>query len=53
MTGDWDANASDTIGVKQTQGPTWQIRNTNTAGPADQTFDYGIANNFPLTWQKP
>jgi hypothetical protein len=49
--GDWDADGDDTVGVKT--GTTWTLRNSNTAGPADVTFDYGLANDLPLTWFVP
>jgi hypothetical protein len=49
VTGDWDANGTDTVGVKG--GTTWYLRNTNAAGVADASFDYGLANDLPMTYR--
>ncbi len=53
VVGDWDADGIDTVGVKQTAGATWSLRNSNSAGAADQTILFGQANALPLTWRKP
>ena len=49
--GDWNADSIDTVGVKT--GVIWTLRNTNTSGPPDVTFDFGLANDLPLTWRTP
>jgi len=46
--GDWNANGTDTVGVKT--GTSWTLRNSNTPGPPELTFDFGSANDLPLTW---
>lgn len=38
MTGDWDADDDQTIGV--VRGSTWFLRNANSAGNADLAFPY-------------
>jgi len=47
--GDWDADGTGTAGVKT--GTTWTLRNSNTPGPAEITFNFGGANDLPLTWR--
>ncbi|HEX2212041.1 MAG TPA: hypothetical protein VHH12_00965 [Mycobacterium sp.] len=47
--GDWDADATDTVAVKS--GETWTLRNTNSAGLPDETFEFGAVNDLPLTWR--
>ena len=49
VTGDWNGNGTDTVGVKT--GVTWSLRNSNSAGAADLTFDFGMASDLPLTWR--
>lgn len=51
VVGDWDGNGTDTVGVKS--GATWSLRHTNTPGPPDLTFNYGTANDLPLSWRPP
>ena len=50
VAGDWDGNGTDTVGVKT--GTTWTLRNSNTPGPAEITFDFGGPNDLPLTWKQ-
>jgi hypothetical protein len=38
MAGDWDGDGIDTPGLFE--APTWRLRNSNTEGPADVTFDF-------------
>ena len=49
VVGDWDADKSDTVGVKLGIG--WSLRNANSAGAAEVVFDYGDVNNLPLSWR--
>jgi len=48
---DFDGDGLDSVAVKT--GITWAARSTNTAGPAELTFDYGLADDLPLTWRMP
>ncbi|HEV8116143.1 MAG TPA: VCBS repeat-containing protein, partial [Acidimicrobiales bacterium] len=50
VVGDWDGDGRDSVGVKR--GSTWSVRNTNRAGSADLSFDFGLANDLPLTWRR-
>ena len=51
VVGDWDANGTDTVGFKTGTTPaTWFLRNTNSAGAADISFDFGSANDLPVVW---
>ena len=38
------------VGVKSTTGPTWSLRNTNSAGAPESNFAFGAANDLVLTW---
>ncbi len=49
--GDWNADGVDTVGVKT--GTTWTLRNSNEPGPPEVIFDFGGANDLPLTWRAP
>lgn len=40
VVGDWDGDGVDTPGVRALSSPSWQLRNTNSEGPADVTFDF-------------
>jgi peptidoglycan/xylan/chitin deacetylase (PgdA/CDA1 family) len=40
VVGDWNGDGTDTVGVKRRSS--WTLRNTNTAGPADLSFSYGL-----------
>jgi hypothetical protein len=51
VTGDWNGDGIDSVGVKVMSGTAWELRNANSAGAADLTIDYGIANDLPLTWK--
>ena len=50
VVGDWNANGTDTVGVKA--GTTWMLRNANSSGTADLTFDFGLANDLPVVWAR-
>lgn len=50
VVGDWDANGTDTVGVKA--GTTWMLRNANSSGSAAITFDFGLANDLPVVWAR-
>ena len=51
VVGDWNGDGVDTVGVKVMAGTTWSLRNSNTAGAANVTIDYGLANDLPETWR--
>jgi hypothetical protein len=51
VVGDWDADGDVTVGTKS--GLTWQLRNTNSAGPPDLTISMGSATpaqDLPMVW---
>ncbi len=49
VVGDWDGDGVDTIGLVSGNAPNrWFLRNTNTAGSADVSFEYGDLGR-PLT----
>jgi hypothetical protein len=41
VAGDWDANATTTVGVYDPAASVFHLRNANTAGPADVAYGYG------------
>lgn len=47
VAGDWDGDGDDTIGVVGYNGTfaMWQLRNTNTAGAPDVTYQFGLFND--------
>jgi hypothetical protein len=45
--GDWNADGVDTVGVFK--GGSWKLRNSNSAGAADLSFNYGSLGWLPLT----
>jgi hypothetical protein len=49
VVGDWDANGTDTVGVKS--AASWLLRNTSGPGAAELTFTFGLANDLPLSWR--
>ena len=51
VTGDWDGDGDDTVAIKT--GATWAIRTANSAGMPDVTFNFGMANDLPLSWRAP
>jgi hypothetical protein len=46
VVGDWDGDGTTTVGVQR--GATFYLRNENTTGQADVTFDYGVWGDSPL-----
>ena len=52
VVGDWDGDGVDTVGVKSKNGANglWWPRNFNSAGAQALTFDFGLANDLPITW---
>ena len=54
VVGDWDANGSDTVGVKTGTSPAiWVLNNQNDASAPEITFDYGIHSDLPVVWASP
>jgi hypothetical protein len=48
VTGDWDGDGVDTVGVFDPSTAGWKIRNSNTAGVPDATFAFGPTGATPL-----
>lgn len=48
LTGDWDGDGIDTIGVYDPRSSVWFLRNSNSAGAADLCFRYGTSNDIPV-----
>jgi hypothetical protein len=48
VVGDWDADGDDTVAVKN--ATTWSLNNQNDSSDPDVTFQYGLANDLPLSW---
>ncbi len=46
VTGDWDGNGTLTPGI--VRGNTWYLRNSNSAGPPDLVFSYGVPSDRPI-----
>lgn len=53
LVGDWDGNGNDTVGVYRNSK--FYLRNSNTAGPANLAFNYGVPMFFrgTLTYRGP
>ena len=49
IVGDWDNDGSDTVGV--VRGVSRYLRNSNTAGVADVSFDFGNSGDIQLVWK--
>jgi hypothetical protein len=49
VVGDWNADGRDTVGVRA--GTTWRLRNTNSAGAVDVSFDFGVTKDLPMTYR--
>jgi peptidoglycan/xylan/chitin deacetylase (PgdA/CDA1 family) len=47
VTGDWDGNGTVTPGI--VRGSVWYLRNSNTSGPADLVFNYGVPTDRVVT----
>jgi hypothetical protein len=52
VVGDWNADGTDTVGVKVMAGTTWSLNNANDSSGADVTIEFGVANDLPLVWVK-
>ena len=48
LTGDWNGNGIDTIGLYQLSTTEFFLRNSNSGGVANRTFKYGIAGDIPI-----
>jgi len=48
LTGDWNGNGVDTIGLYQLSTTEFFLRNSNSGGVANRTFKYGIAGDIPI-----
>jgi hypothetical protein len=46
IVGDWDGNGTTTVGVRR--GATFYLRNSNSPGPGDLAFDYGLPGDVPI-----
>ncbi len=46
LVGDWDGDGDDTVGIYRNSA--FYLRNSNTAGPADLAFNYGIPGDTQL-----
>ncbi len=59
VVGDWDGNATDTIGLACKESGTlelqWHLKNSNSSGVPDLTFGYGNSSEVSLTsgWAGP
>jgi len=50
VTGDWNADGKTTVGLYHPQSGAWKVRNTNSAGDPDATFQFGPAGaSVPVT----
>jgi hypothetical protein len=48
VTGDWDGDGQDTIGIYNQKEGKFYFRNSNTTGPANTTIIYGNPNDIPI-----
>lgn len=48
ITGDWNGDGTDTVGVFRSETRTWYLRNSNTSGNADWEFPYGGPGYTPV-----
>jgi hypothetical protein len=46
--GDWDADGIDTVGIFRPPIATVFLRNSNSTGPADETYPFGSAGWLPV-----
>jgi hypothetical protein len=49
VSGDWDDNGADSVGVYVPAAGRFLLRNTNSAGLADIAFNFQLANRTPIT----
>jgi hypothetical protein len=48
LSGDWNADGTDTIGAFRSSRSDWYLRNTNSRGSPDISFSFGNANDKPV-----
>ena len=48
ITGDWDGDGDDTVGIYVPATAAFFLRNANASGPADSVFIYGPPNVTPI-----
>ena len=51
VVGDWNGDGVDSVGVKL--ATVWQLNDQNDSSGPDITFSFGLANDLPLSWQRP
>ncbi|MEU5808697.1 transglycosylase family protein [Streptomyces sp. NPDC047718] len=49
VAGDWDGNGTETVGAYDPSTSTFYLRNSLSAGGADETVVFGNPNNIPIT----
>jgi hypothetical protein len=49
VVGDWNADAVDGAGFKL--GTSWQLNDETDSSSPEHTFDFGLAQDLPLTWR--
>ncbi len=49
LSGDWDGDRVQTIGVYRASTSTFYLRNRNTSGPPDQAIPFGLPGDLPVT----
>ncbi|MBK6428275.1 MAG: hypothetical protein IPF82_19430 [Blastocatellia bacterium] len=48
LSGDWDGDGIDTIGIYAPASGAWFLRNVNSGGAASAAFTYGAPNMTPI-----
>lgn len=48
LSGDWDGDRVQTIGVYRASTSTFYLRNRNTSGPPDQVIPFGLPGDLPV-----
>ena len=48
LSGDWNGDGADTVGLYSPANGAFFLRNTSATGPADLTFGYGPPNATPV-----
>ena len=48
VTGDWNGDGADTIGIVLQASGFFFLRDSNTAGPANYAFGYGAGGETPV-----
>jgi hypothetical protein len=49
VVGDWNADTIDSVGTRL--GTSWQLNDEIDGSAPEYTFDFGLAQDFPLTWR--